>query len=223
VSRRASEHEGEALRAAYQALGEDAAAEDADPERVWGAVTGELGPAARREVLDQVARDPSWALAWRVAHELATGSLEGERPRPAAPRWRGSTRPALALAAGILLAAGLAFLLRPSPRGPEYRDVTTAAIESRTPAGAITAGNGCRLQWAGPPGAVFELRVTSEDLSRVHTASGLVAGEYRVPPEFLSQLPSGSRLLWQVEARLAGGGRLASATFVARHEKECRS
>ena len=223
MSPRVSEPEAEALRVAYQKLLDDASTDDADLDRIWGAVTGELSPAARRDVVEEVARHPSWALAWRLAHELASAAAESKQPRAVVSGRRWSTLPLLALAAGVVVALGLGFLLRSSPRGSEYREPVAATIESRTPGDAISKRNGCRLEWAGPAGAVFELRMTSEDLGRVHTAAGLAAGAYRVPPEFLAELPPGSRLLWQVEARLAGGGRLASATFVATHEKECRS
>jgi hypothetical protein len=223
VSERVADREAEALRAAYEAALEDGWPDDADLDRIWGAVAGELPPAARREVVDEVARNPSWAVAWRIAHELAQGAAESAAPRPAPPRRWGPLITSLALAAGLLLAVGLGFLLRPSPPGPKYRDRATAAIESRTPGDVIAARDGCRLRWAGPAGAVYELRMTSEDLSQVRTASGLGSPEYRVPRDLLSALPPGSRLLWQVESRLPGGGRLASATFVATFEEECRS
>ena len=223
MSPRLSEPGAEALREAYQKLLDDASTDDVDLDRVWGAVTGALPPAARRDVVEQVARHPSWALAWRAAHALASGAAEDVTPRADVSPRRWTTLPSLALAAAVVLALGLGFLLRSSPPGPDYRDKAAATIESRTPGDAISRRNGCRLEWTGPAGAVFELRMTSEDLGRVHTASGLAAAAYRVPPEFLSDLPPGSRLLWQVEARLPGGGRLASATFVATHEKECGS
>jgi hypothetical protein len=225
VSGRVSEDEGRELRGAYQAALEGAAAAgpDVDEDRVWRAVTGDLPAAERRQVVELVARHPSWALAWSLARELAAASPETREAPPAARRRGGGAPPILALAAGLVLALGAAVTLLWPPAAPRYRDPAAAAIDSLTPGAAVTAANGCRLRWSGPPGATFELRLTSEDLDHVHVAPGLARAEYRVPREFLSRLAPGSRLLWQVEAHLAGGGRLSSATFVALHDEECRS
>jgi hypothetical protein len=57
--------------------------------------------------------------------------------------------------------------------------------------------------------------VTTEDLQVMATASDLSSPEYLVPAERLSELPSGSKVFWQVEARLGDGSVVQSGTFIA--------
>src|SRR5947208_949972 len=53
-----------------------------------------------------------------------------------------------------------------------------------------------------------------EDLRTVATAKEQTATEYRIPQSALSVLPSGARLLWQVEAVRPDGTHETSPTFV---------
>ena len=204
------------LRVAFQRLAEAAPADGVDLDRVWRAVSGESPPEERREVVARVANDPSWALAWRLAHELWSASREDaapavhHRPRGAVARWG-------TLAAGLALALGAGLWLRPAPDAG-YREGTTAAVRALVPDDATLPRTRFVLRWAGPPGATFDLRVTSEDLGRVHTATGLQTPEYQVPEEFLRPLSAGSRLLWQVDARPPGGRAVSGDTFVVKVE-----
>ena len=210
--------EDEDLRAAFQGLGDEAAVEGVDTELIWRAVSGELPPEERLEVVERVARDPSWALAWRAAHELRS-DLPASPSRPGIrPVWsHGVQYGALAAVLIADLAGGL-WLRQPDPT-PGYRDEAPAAhIESLVPEQQALPRQRCVLRWTGPPGATYELRATSEDLVRVHAATGLAEREYRVPEEFLSTFPQGARLLWRVEGRLPDGTILAGPTFVARLE-----
>jgi hypothetical protein len=197
----------EDLRTAFQGLAAAAPAEGADPERIWDAVTGALPPDERREVVDRVARDPSWALAWRLAHELWAASPERASRRAWAARAGGWAT----LAAGLFLMLGLGLWLRPAPE-PGYREGATARVRSLVTEGLVLPRGRCVLRWAGPAGATYDLRVTSEDLVHVHTVSKLATGQYQVPEAFLAPVPSGARLLWQVDARLPDGTVLAGET-----------
>jgi hypothetical protein len=204
------EDEGQRLRTLFQELADDAPLEDVDLERVWGAVSGELSVKEREDVVDRTTRDPSWALAWRVAHDLWTDSGAERPPRRA---WRPGALYG-GLAAALLVAMAL-FLVPRSPAPSTYREGVAPRIESLVPDGAGLSRSACVLRWKGPAGAVYDLRVTSADLAvALPLVSGLKAPEYRVPEEFLSRLPAGARLLWQVTARLPDG-TVVTADFVA--------
>ena len=56
--------------------------------------------------------------------------------------------------------------------------------------------------------------MATEDLRVIAEARDLDAAEYTVPTEALVDLPSGSRIVWQVHANLPDGRRLASRSFV---------
>jgi hypothetical protein len=205
--------EDERIRSAFQRLGETASAEDVDVERVWRAVTGELPPEDRREVVERVAADPSWALAWRLAHELRTASAEPVVPRAVGAEWKSRLRYA-ALAAAVLLALGIGLLTR-DRSGPPVNRGARAPVQSLVPDGGSLPRRLCLLRWTGPAGATYDVNVKSEDMERVHTAVGLTTPRYRVPEEFVSAFPPGARLLWQVHARLPDGTVAIGDTFVA--------
>ena len=58
--------------------------------------------------------------------------------------------------------------------------------------------------------------MTTDDLRVLTTAAELTAPELTVPPERLSELASGARVLWQVVVALPGGETVSSETFVVR-------
>jgi hypothetical protein len=202
--------EGARLRDAFHDLAEAAPLEGVDWDRIWRAVASELSAEERGEVVERTGQDPSWALAWRLAHELWLASRGS-----AAPRWAWSRSGYGALAAGLLLAISLGLWLWRRPVEPGYRAEGSQRIESLVPEGRRLSRNRCLLRWKGPPGATYELRVTSEDRRHVHSVSWLDQAEYRVPEEFLSQLPADAKLWWQVEARLRDGTILSRGTFSA--------
>jgi hypothetical protein len=214
-----TERPGEAddLRLAFQRVADAASLEGVDVERVWRAVSGEAPAEERREVVEMVARDPSWALTWRAAHELWTASRETARARRIASGWSSGLGWG-ALAAGLLVAVGLGIWGGRTPAPPTHREGATTRIESLLPDGQTRPRVGVVLRWTGPPGATYDVRITSEDLLRVHTATGLKKGEYRIPEEFLAPFPPAARVLWQVQARLPDGETRRSETFVMKLE-----
>jgi hypothetical protein len=229
----------ERLRAAFRAgeSGEEAG-EPVDADRVWRAVSGESTPEERREVVARVAADPAWASAWRLAHELnrsasdATARAErepardsrarhdAERPRASRHRfhfaWSRPVWGALATAALVLVVVGVS--LRQGPDDlPRMRGGETVAIASGVPEDAPLPREHCVLRWSGgPEGTRYSLQLSSDDLSVVHREESLARNEYPVPAEVLAKLPSGTKLLWQVEARLPDGQVRRSATFMNR-------
>jgi hypothetical protein len=203
----------EDLRAAFQRLADTASLEGVDAERLWLAVTSDVSAEERREVVEKAAQDPSWALAWRLAEEMWAASREAAAPVRVVRR---SSNPLAwgALAAGLATVVGLGIWNAQGPATVGHRDPTGARIESLLRSEGTLSRADAVLRWTGPPGATWDIRVTSEDLVHVHSASGVAATEYRLPEAFVSQIPRGSRVLWQVEAKLPGGGTLRSDTFV---------
>jgi hypothetical protein len=206
--------EADGLRLAFQKLGDQASLEDVDVDRLWRAVTSEASPEERREVVDRVARDPSWGLAWRLAHELWTASREKTTPRRFARAWS-SGLGLSALAAALLATLGVGLWIAQGPTPATHREPTALGVESLVPPDTPLPRRDPVLRWTGPPGATYVVRITSEDLLRVHATPDLTATEYSLPVEFTSGLPAGARVVWQVEARLPGGGTVRSDTFVS--------
>jgi hypothetical protein len=213
------------LREAFRALSEseEVSEGDVDTLKVWQAVAGELGPEERRDVIDKVALEPGYAEAWRLATELfeaSGGSIATRSKETALPGSRAYTiwRSPYFLAAAAILFVGLLGVLvsRSLPPGePIYRGgviVALTGVEEALPREHF------RLRWEAPPGARFDVRVTTEDLQILDTASGLSSPEYLVPAERLAELPRGAKVLWQVDATLGDGSRLQSETFIAEVE-----
>ena len=226
----------ERLRAAFQRQPDADAGPLPDElqEQIWLAVSGDLDPDQRRALVDRTAADPAAAEAWRVAHALWQARQQGEQEgalAPAAPagharvvpmaprRWRPWMSPWLAAAAALVLVSTVVTLQYwPfDPAGDEFRVAPDATIESLVAENASLPRDDFRLRWTpGPEGARYRLRVTTEDLSVIGTASELTTPEFGVDPASLADLAPGARILWQVEMSLPGGQAVSSATFSAR-------
>jgi len=211
------------LRQAFQALsetsGEDVSA--ADLARVWKAVSGELPAEERRELVDRTSREPALAEAWRVAHELdnayktatpSTNTFAFTRRRFQIPSW-------LAAAAVLLIGVAIGIAVRFSPfgRGDTFRGGDHYVIESLVQQEAALPREAFRLRWkAGPPETRYHVRVTTADLQVLTSVSDIGVAELVVDPSLLASLAPGTRVLWQVDATLPGGGSVSSPTFTAR-------
>ncbi|MBZ4399741.1 hypothetical protein K8640_16500 [Myxococcus sp. XM-1-1-1] len=228
----------ERLRAVVR--GEDApedASSPVDPDLIWRAVSGELPAEERRAVVERVAADPAWAAAWRLAHELNRASRrstsderddgQGFRARRSRGRARDERRFRFAwsrpmwgaVATAALVLVVVAVRLPEDADAPNLRGRDTAGLVSRVPEDAPLRRNDCVLRWSGGvEGTRWSVRLSTEDLGWVHRADSLEQSEYRVPESVLAPLKSGTKLLWQVEARLPEGQVLRSATFVNRVE-----
>ena len=209
----------ETLKAAFQGLGDAGRRECSsdDLDRVWRALDGTLAAEERRELVDRLATDPALAEVWRVAHELrAAGGLDVDaRAAPVQQRTAGWQRSWLAAAALVLAAIGAVFVFqRMRPVDDTFRTADGYSIESLIGGDAALPRSEFRLRWRpGPPDTRYQVRVTTEDLQVLNVAADLAAAEYVVPADALAPVPSGVRVLWQVEARLPGGERVASETF----------
>lgn len=186
---------------------------------IWEAVTGAQTPEALASGLDHVTQCAACAEAWRVAHELlvATGQAGGERREGAA--WKSWRVWLPAAAALIVLAGGVASDRGWFERRPTRSDSDVvrggAAVLASTLTGTSCDRSACRLEWSDAgPGARYTVRVTSATLEPLSFATGLGAPAYTVPVSAVAALPPASEVLWQVEAVLPDGRRVASTTFV---------
>ncbi|RKH32731.1 hypothetical protein D7Y13_06510 [Corallococcus praedator] len=212
------------------ALREDAASgEPVDADLVWRAVMKELPADERRAVIERVAADPAWAQAWRLAMEMSRAATEAEAPakvlsltdRKAQGKRFWSGRPVwAAMAAMWVVLVGAVVVLRQQQQGadPErIRGGAAEAITSEVPEATALPRDRFVLRWSGVPQAThWSVQVSSEDLKVFHRVERLEQREYTVPASVLTELPSGARVLWQVEARLPDGGVRRGSTFVNR-------
>jgi hypothetical protein len=182
-----------------------------DAGRIFDAVHGQLSAEERQALVDELIADPDAAEAWRLAIELA--------PEPAAARVTGQTWPRwLAVAAMLLLTVGAGWwLTRPSPE-PVYRGSGQPVIVSALPADAVLARARPVLRWRGIEGACYRVRILTPELELIDESPELSESEYTVGKTVMERVPSGGRLLWQVEGRLRDGTVVVSQTFTARLE-----
>jgi Putative zinc-finger len=208
----------EALRRAFATEGPpaDAAGEDCPhPERLWAAVRGELPAAERDALLDHVAACAACTEDWRLAAELARERRAVEAPVVPLPRpWTRQVRflvPAAA-AACLLVVVGVRIEERREERLIAMRGEAQGAIRPLVE-GALPRER-FLLRWEGPEGALYDVRVTTDDLLReVAIARRLERRELLVPAPKLAGLPSGSKLFWQVTAVRPDGEEVSSETF----------
>jgi hypothetical protein len=86
-------------------------------------------------------------------------------------------------------------------------------VVSQLEAGQVLPRGNCLLVWKGPPGATYDVEIRTLTGTRLDTAHGLSAPQYRVPEAKLADVPSGTRLEWQVTATLPGRAPLRSEKF----------
>ena len=128
--------------------------------------------------------------------------------------------PATRMAASILLVVAVIGTQRQPDvlEAPVLRAPAEEPIKSLLPMDQPLSREQFVLRWRGPEGASYNIRVSTTALSRLASARGLEESEYQVPGGKLTDLPDGSRILWQVEAVLPGGEILRSRTFKSRLE-----
>jgi hypothetical protein len=215
-----SDQQGDArLRAAFQGTAgtPDRECTAEDLEKIWKAVSGELPADERREVVEQVARDPAAAEAWRVAQELWRASGAATQA-PASRRFSAWSPAWVAAAAALVLTVGAALVVRiVSPDGDTLRDGGAYVVEPAVAGEPALPRDAFVLRWtAGPQGTRYHVRVTTEALEVLFTAADVPEAQVTVPAERLAGLPAGTRVLWQVEAALPSGESVSSQTFVVR-------
>lgn len=210
--------EDQELRDAFQALGHASheAPSPADIDQIWRAVSGDLPAEERRRLVDRMATDAALAESWRIAQELYQAAPRSEGGVTPTRFW---TRSWMGAAAALLVAVGVgvAVQLWRLTVQDTFRESAAYVVESQLKADASLPRNAFRLQWTpGPAGSRYRVRVTTEDLTILTTASDLSAPELVVSRERLSTVTSGSRVFWQVDVTLPEGTTVSSQTFVVR-------
>jgi hypothetical protein len=187
-------------------------------DRIWLAVSGELPAADRRQLVDRMASDAACAEAWRAAHELwqaaqAHAGVAIEPDRIA--RWPSNW---LLAAASVLIATTIGVVsLLDTPPADEFRASPGYVVSSLVKAETPLPRDSFRLQWTpGPEGSRYQVRVTTEDLYVLATATGLTDAELVVQPAALARVSDGAIVFWQVDVLLPTGERITSPAFVAR-------
>jgi hypothetical protein len=210
------------LRRAFASLAESPGPELSDEvrERIWLAVSGELPPGERAELVERTAWDPVCAEAWRAAHELwlalqeEPASQESIEPAVVPARTTCWTSPWLAAAAALLVATVGVVSLLDRPPADEYRTSPGHTVESLVRGDMPLSRDAFRLRWTpGPDGSRYQVRVTTEDLQVLATAADLTVAELVVEPAAFASLPDGATVFWQVDVSLPTGERITSRTF----------
>jgi hypothetical protein len=203
------------LRAALASLRGDADT-PVDAGRIFDALYGDLTAEERRAIVDELFANPDAAEAWRLAQDLAPPASA-----PAAvPMYRGSWR-WWAAAAVVLMAVGIGSQFVGPWRSvdtPVYRSTEQRTIASLLLSGQPLSRTTPVLRWTGIDGARYRVTVLTPALDVIEEAGNLATPEYTVSADALVRFPSGAELLWQVEARLPGEGRIVSPTFSVRVE-----
>jgi hypothetical protein len=198
------------LRAAL-AAGRGPEPAEADAERIFAALHGEMDAKDRQAVVDEMLKSADGVDVWQLAKELAPPGVQRSAMPPSASVWTW-----LPLAATLAITIGAGWLVF-KPSGPEsapaYRSADGPTIASALPAGARLARGNPVLRWTPVEGARYRVRVLSAALEPLDEAADLTSAEYRVRAGVLDLLPSGTTLLWQVEARAPGRATVVSPTF----------
>jgi hypothetical protein len=199
----------------------------APPEEIWAAVQGEHPGERARTLIEHAVGCADCATLWRLARELSAAPADADAPERSLAAQKPARvlpfRRAVAVGAGLLAAAVVAFVLVPRlspPAGPPAELRGTGGAELRMAPGTESVfRNRATLRWTGaPPGSRYAITVSTSDLTVLFRASGLTATEVEVPATALAGVPVGSQVLWRIEAILPDGTRLASPAFLTRIE-----
>ncbi len=186
------------------------------PERLLQLLDGEL-PADEAEALaDRVAQDPALALELRIAAEIrrerdAAVAVESE-PRRSRSSYIWTTVAALAAALAVWW-----WTRPPTLEHPGTDEIRAGAVDPQIRS-LIGEGGLPRaafeLRWeGGPPGATFDVFVTTPELESIDQAHDLVEPQFRVPASALDGLAPGSLVLWRVTATTHDGRSASSVAF----------
>lgn len=206
-----------------------------DPDTLWAAARGEGDAEQRAALIDRLPADPVLREEWRIAQAFAAESeADDESSAPAAfqddapvasaaegdaePANSGQYRWWLMLGAAAAVVA-VVLLLRPRDDAGERDDARQMRGDAEGPIEARTdgevAGSGDVLRWSPVPGAKsYAVTVTTESLDPVFTDEKIVDAEVAFTVE--APLPSGTTLLWRVDAQMEDGTTIRSGTFTVR-------
>jgi hypothetical protein len=185
-----------------------------DAGRVFDAVHGRLTAAEREALVEELLDNPDAAEAWRLARELATETAPQtavEPPSRIGLKWLG-------VAAAMVLAVGVGWMvLRPAPE-PVYRGSQSLAIASALPANAPLPRAEPVLRWTGPDGGRYRVRVLTPELEVLEESDELSTPQFTLSAETLRRVQPGGWIVWQVDARVPDGTAIVSPSFSTRIE-----
>ena len=213
-------HETEKLREAFASPADEQHTEGCpEPDRIWQAARGQLSASAAGHVVDHVAACSACAGAWRLAMSPSDAEQAEIGSGSTARSWDSWTAAGGLAAAVLLVVAVVAVVQDRRQPPPAMRASEGVSIRSLIAEDTPLPRNECVLRWsAGPEGALYDVRVGTRELRTLVRERELERPEFTVPEESLSELPSGAKILWRVEALLPDGRRISSETFVARIE-----
>jgi hypothetical protein len=194
------------LRAALGRLADEKEWPEPDSERLFSALHGDMSPEERRDVVDELIRNPRAAAAWRLAREL-----EPQGRASASNAWRQWAW--LPVAATLVLLAGAAWQFGHWRSEPVYRSAEPRTIAPLLPGDGGLSRADPVLRWTAIEGARYQVRVLTPSLEPLAESDLLDAPEYRLPAEVIRGVPPGGSILWQVEARIRGSSGITSPTF----------
>jgi hypothetical protein len=216
------------LRGLFQALPRRRAPgeECPEPAELWASARGEVDGERTRWLIGHTGRCMSCAEDWRLARHLERGErgVETILVAPSGTDRTGRLQ-RFALAATVILAVAVAALWAAQgwleEEAPVPRSDPRGTIESLTPDERPLPREEPVLRWRGPEGVEdlrYDLTVTTERFDPVARADRLETTAYPLPAEAIADLPSGSVLLWRVEARSPDGSSVGYRTFRIRLE-----
>jgi hypothetical protein len=169
-------------------------------------------------LLDHLAACRDCAQEFQVLRDVArwaerAGGAKRPRTRPAG-QWAGGRLWTSVAAAAVLLVL-FPFVRETVVPAGRYRAPAAETIRALVDENRPVSREVAILRWSSPgAGSIYQLTIVREDLTVLHTAEGLTATEYAVPPSVLASVPEGNRVFWRVEARVPGGRTVASSVFV---------
>lgn len=196
------------LRAALASLQGDGQS-SVDAGRIFDAVHGRLTATEREALVEELLANPDAAEAWRLARELATEAAPqtaAEPPSRSASKWLG-------VAAAVVLAAGVGWMVLRPPPEPVYRSNPSLAIASALPANAPLPRAQPVLRWTGLDGGRYRVRVLTPELEVLEESDELSTPQFTLGAETLRRVPPGGWIVWQVDARVPDGTATVSPSF----------
>src|SRR5688500_17171053 len=152
------------LRAALTRLGDEEGWPEADSEKLFSALHGEISVEERREIVDELIQNPRAAAAWRLARELEPAGQVS-----AAAAWRQWAW--LPIAATLVLLAGAAWQFAPwRTAAPVYRSAEPRTIAPLLPDDGRLSRTEPVLRWTAIEGARYRVRVLTPALESLAEA-----------------------------------------------------
>ncbi len=183
-----------------------------EPESLWEAAAGNLSPAATRQLLQHAIGCGRCTKAWQLARSLQQDTRVSTADVNAMA-WHKVSRWVMAAAATLASVAVVSLYVLPGgPTNTQWRGAAQQIVSPLT-SGALPR-EAFVLRWSNAgEGALYTLRVSTEEFQIIEVVQGLEETEFRVPPNKLLNVPIGTRMLWQVDVFFPTGHQVSSEAF----------